>query len=267
MSTRYLFVDGGYLRKVIEQMTEESFGAGVSIQIDYVQLGHGFRKCFYYDCVGPRRKDESETAYAARVVSQRSEFSRIRMLDGWHVTEGVMVGEGARARQKQVDIQIAVDMLSHAHRRNMDELDFVAGDQDFKPLIEALVRDGMYVRLIYDPKHASEALVEAADAQRKITLYNIAELWATEAFRKAFPLPHRVSYIGRNQSLMRELLETGLAPFGPVELWRAGDVFTIVYPDKLNVNHVMHWTHPRRDFLQRIFAYMEGETTWTRVGA
>lgn len=263
MATRYLFVDGGYLREVARQFAEEFFGPEVVIAIDHARVGAGFRKCFYYDCPAPRRRGEAEADYAGRIANQRARFSSIRMLDGWHVTEGVMVGQGANARQKQIDIQIAVDMLSHSHRRNMDELDFIAGDQDFKPLLEALVRDGMYVRLIYEPKSASEALIESADAQRKINVYDVAYTWATDEFRKAYSLPNRVSYAPGPRRITGVLSETGAAPFGNVELWTTQTGFAIKHPDRINTSHSVHWTHHDKDFLKKVFAHMEGETTWT----
>ena len=51
---RYLFVDGGYLRKIAERFGREFFG-GAEPPIDYAALGSGFTKCFYYDCL-PRRE-------------------------------------------------------------------------------------------------------------------------------------------------------------------------------------------------------------------
>lgn len=265
MATRYLFVDGGYLRKVTHQFAEEFFGRDVTIPIDYARLGQGFRKCFYYDCVPPRRREEGEAEYGARVASQRAQFSSIRMLDDWHVTEGVMVGQGANARQKQVDIQIAVDMLSHSHRRNMDELDFIAGDQDFRPLLETLVRDGMYVRLIYELRSASEALIEAADAKRKITIYDMVS-WSNDAFSRSRPLPVKVSHSG---VVVRPpgsvLIENGTAPVGHVELWASSHVFTIEHADRLNPGNVMLWAHADRAFLKKVFANVGGETRWTPI--
>ena len=38
-------------------------------------------------------------------------------------------------------------MLSHAHRKNMHKTTLLTGDLDFKPLVDALVQDGMFVTL------------------------------------------------------------------------------------------------------------------------
>ncbi|MBD2254416.1 NYN domain-containing protein [Nostoc parmelioides] len=48
----------------------------------------------------------------------------------------------AKKEQKEIDIMIAVDMLTHSFQKNMDEATLLAGDLDFKPLIDALVLNG-----------------------------------------------------------------------------------------------------------------------------
>lgn len=56
-------------------------------------------------------------------------------------------------------------MLGHTYRRNMESAAFVAGDVDFRPLVEAVVTDGMYLSLFYEPRHTSPELIRAADAR------------------------------------------------------------------------------------------------------
>ena len=67
---RYLFVDGGYLRKVAEKFGGEFFGVD-ELPINYV-LGARFTKCFYYDCLPAQRGNEALHAYEARVSEQRA---------------------------------------------------------------------------------------------------------------------------------------------------------------------------------------------------
>lgn len=128
---RYLFIDGGYFRKVIERFGQRYFG-GSSVPVDYQLVdgkfvAYGFTKVFYYDCLAPQKNSESIREYTAGVARQEAHFRKLRSLDGWHVVEGVVKGTGGRARQKEVDIQIAVDMLTHSYRRNMHRVSFIAG--------------------------------------------------------------------------------------------------------------------------------------------
>ena len=160
----YLFIDGSYLSATIGKLSKE-FYSGRTIPIDFQKLAGGHTKSFYYDCIKPRRKKESEKDFLKREEDQQEQFNAIRMINGYHVYEGVTKGKVGQQRQKQVDVKIAVDMLSHSHRRNMHKATLLTGDLDFKPLVEALIDDGMYVTLWYDPSSTSKELMYTVDAR------------------------------------------------------------------------------------------------------
>lgn len=63
----YLFVDGGYMRKVIERSGKEIYN-DENILIDFRQLGGAYTKVFYYECMPCRKKDEPHDLYKERVV-------------------------------------------------------------------------------------------------------------------------------------------------------------------------------------------------------
>jgi hypothetical protein len=66
-------------------------------------------------------------------------------------------------RSKRVDITLATDMLTHAHRDNYDVAVLVAGDEDYVPLVEAVKAEGRRVALWFVPDGLSPALRAAAD--------------------------------------------------------------------------------------------------------
>lgn len=66
-------------------------------------------------------------------------------------------------RSKRVDITLATDMLSHAHRHNYDVAVLVAGDADYVPLVEAVKREGQQVALWFVKDGLSPALRGSAD--------------------------------------------------------------------------------------------------------
>jgi len=119
MTTSYLFVDGNYLQQRLDEFCTKWFGA--KARLDYTQLGREFTKVFYYDALPVKAQNETEDAFEARLKEKHDFFNYLRSLDGWHVHEGISKrSRGERARQKEVDILIAVDMLTHTHRKNMD---------------------------------------------------------------------------------------------------------------------------------------------------
>lgn len=214
----YLFVDGAYLTQAFEDLSGKWFG-GLELPINYSLLSHLHQKVFYYDCLPARKEGEAAEDFAIRKMPQERKFEMLRNLNGWHVNEGIAKHRKRQgAQQKEVDILIAVDMLSHTHRRNMDRLTFIAGDQDFCPLIEAVVREGMYVELFYDPTSVSRDLRNSADSTRRLGLYEAYELLEGK-FRDSHPLPIRSNSINPGVA-NAQIIKSGL---------REGQLFAYVF--------------------------------------
>ena len=64
---------------------------------------------------------------------------------------------------KQVDISLAVEMLSHAHRGNYDAAVLVAGDGDYVPLVDAVAAAGRRVFLWFVKDGLSAVLRRRVD--------------------------------------------------------------------------------------------------------
>jgi uncharacterized LabA/DUF88 family protein len=74
-------------------------------------------------------------------------------------------------RSKQVDITLATEMLTHAHRDNYDIAVLVSGDGDYVPLVEAVKAEGKRVALWALTSGLSLKLKKSADHY-----WNIGEL-------------------------------------------------------------------------------------------
>ena len=186
----YMFIDGGYLDQCLQKFFEY-WCAGDRPQINYSALAGGFRKVFYYDALPQKRKEESQDDFDSRHDAKVAFFDQLRAISGWHVHLGISkryIGE--KAQQKEVDVLLAVDMLSHTYRKNMSKITFLAGDQDFRPLLDAVVRDGMYVTLMYDKAHTSVDLINMADARRELDFYGYYSFLDSK-FLAAHPAPTR----------------------------------------------------------------------------
>jgi uncharacterized LabA/DUF88 family protein len=66
-------------------------------------------------------------------------------------------------RSKKVDISLATDMLTHAHRDNYDIAVLVSGDGDYVPLVEAVKYEGKRVVLWALSSGLSKELRASAD--------------------------------------------------------------------------------------------------------
>jgi uncharacterized LabA/DUF88 family protein len=156
------------LRATVQGISKRYLGQPDGVAVSFPELRREFAKVFYYDAVPAQDHKEEREAWIERIRPQTDEFAKIRALAGFHVQLGDLRGRAGNQRQKRVDVQIAVDMLLHTFRQNMERCTLLAGDVDFQPLIEALIREGMFVD-VWHPPQASPALLDAADGRTPLT--------------------------------------------------------------------------------------------------
>ena len=63
-------------------------------------------------------------------------------------------------------------MMEHALRGNMNKAVLLSGDKDFRPLVESLIRLGLFVEVVGDQNHISKDLIHSSDSHRKLTFKN-----------------------------------------------------------------------------------------------
>lgn len=185
--TEYLFIDGGCLREAVKSLSNDITGDPLALGPLFTNIGGSARKIFYYDAVSAQEFGETVPAYEARVQKEHDRFDAIQALDRFHVSLGEIKGRTGNRRQKQVDVRLAVDVLLHTFRSNMTRVTLFAGDGDFIPLVEALVREGMSVT-VWHPERANKALLNAADDRRPFMLANAHNLLTRDGARPAFAL-------------------------------------------------------------------------------
>ena len=168
----YAFIDGNYLHTNFKGLMAAFYD--VVPAIDYQRLAATLdaTRFFFYDAIDYSRSDgETDADYERRVADLEALHDHINSCPGFHVRDGHVRRSRRRGReQKGVDVQLAVDAMEHAARGNMQAAVLLAGDLDFEPLVNSLVRLGVRTRLVYVPQHTSKTLMRAADDIRKLTL-------------------------------------------------------------------------------------------------
>jgi uncharacterized LabA/DUF88 family protein len=262
LPTKYVFIDGAYLSAFAAKKGQDWFGR--SADIDYELLGKQLNgvRTFYYDCLPARSEDrESEPDFQRRLNERQEFFDSLRRLPGWHVSEGLAKWRKRKGTtQKEVDILIAVDMLTHTHRKNMEEITFIAGDLDFRPLVEAIVREGMYINLKYGLGSIAEELLDAVDFAEAITPFDLLAM-CTESFRRETPIPQISQKIGPPSGDILELgyrggklLATAYGPHPNDMLWK------ISLPLRADAERHYSDSDPAR--LKTIFEACHGVMEW-----
>ena len=270
--TTYLFIDGGYLRKLYDDTVNKWFkGKGVldlrSLRGEIDGPNPMPQKAFFYDCKDElKKKAETKDELAARVATQESYFDSIRELEGFHVRLGQLVGgTQRRRRQKEVDVLLAVDMMNHAARQNMARAVLVTGDRDFRPLVDSLIQLGVYVVVACEKRSGSSELMSSADHRLGLDFERLYH-WTTEATRKNYPWPKEIQAGWRPDGLkmqtMREV-ESSSAGAGELRIFEGDREFFLVF-DGIGVRRRLCYGHHDVEPLLLFFELRHGPVKWAK---
>jgi uncharacterized LabA/DUF88 family protein len=208
---QYAFIDSRHILMYYHEALHKWFPEPP--EIDFARLVNflGAGRSFYYDCIDNlRRPTESDADYEARLQVQYSYLNRVRKARGCHIRLGVLKGSQNRKvkRQKEIDVLIAVDMLTHAAQKNMSKAILVTGDQDLKPAVESLVQLGVFVELYGDAKHTSRELSWASSAYRKLTFDDYFHM-STESLLQKYPIPTKPAEIRQTSGSHSQIGKVG----------------------------------------------------------
>ena len=145
----------------------------------------------------------------------------------------------------------------------MERVTFIAGDQDFKPLVDAVVREGMFIELWYEERSVSKDLVCAADAQKKLDVYAV-HACLTKQLQKQYPLPRVLGDIGKAID-NAVLLESGVGEQEDVELYRVGDEYLILHTDQINQGYFTQTRFTGLVLLKKYYEAAYGKVVWSRA--
>lgn len=251
--TQYLFIDGACLRTTISEI-EKTYTSGRALTVDFGRLTERFDKVFYYDALPSKHDSENDDQFNTRLEQAKSFHDKLAGLDSFHVYEGDTRRSPSlrKQEQKKVDIMIAVDMLTHSFRRNMERATLLASDVDFKPLLDALVSEGMFVTLWYPPKRTNSDLIKSADRQEQLDVRAIHGALASSSVQ--FDIP-RLWYSGGKSD--GELIRTWQSNEGELGLYNSPGGLLVIAPKDARGMY-LHIEHPDmnllKTFSQDVFA-------------
>lgn len=212
----YVFIDGEYLRRRHHEAMRNFFGVDGEIDHSPIMRAAGASRVYFYDAIDyTRLLEEADSDWEARVTQRELSHACIRSLNGFHVRSG-SVRPGKRRGQKEVDVLLAVDMLVHGFNGSMSRAVLVAGDIDFRPVVEELVRHGVFVNVWYHRNSFAQELPGAADFGYEIRFRDLYE-WSTPAFKSSHRIPNQHRQDGDRPG---QLLKMGAIADCPVEVYR-----------------------------------------------
>lgn len=235
MDVKYLFIDGGCLRATLKNLSDRYFD-GRELRINYSSLKGSHLKAFYYDAIPAMKPNETDEEYVKRVQPRVALHEQIAKLPGYHIYEGDSRIRRKQVQQKEVDVMIAVDMLTHTFRGNMGRATFIASDVDFKPLLDALVREGMFVELIYPPTETSQNLVDAADERQPLSIDVIYRHLDKEC-RDMITLPMTGNTLKIDFDHSEASVIADDQPVGKVFYRRVGQAHSVYWDGPMSIDH------------------------------
>lgn len=121
-------------------------------------------RAFYYTSVKGAESERTAVRGALKELGFHPQVFEKKVRRGRADENGTQV-----LRSKQVDIQLATDLLSNAFRGNFDAAVLVAGDGDYVPLVEEVKRLGKLVFVYFFESVTSPELKLCADGFSDIT--------------------------------------------------------------------------------------------------
>jgi uncharacterized LabA/DUF88 family protein len=234
-NAEYVYIDGAYLRSRLEHYSKRYCG-GIPLRLDFHSFFQQFEKKYYYDCLPLKTDNESDDVFKSRSAEVQALFEELQRLPGFHVYQGKVAGEGGRARQKGVDVQLATHMLTHAFRGITRRATLVAGDADFTPLAEAVGAEGRYVTLWSHPKNTARDLIHSVDIYQPFEPQVFFDR-SKKDFKQGCPGP-QVWEGGLSLEPADVLVKNGRHGNGTVQLYENIGSALLVYSRELYLRHV-----------------------------
>jgi len=230
------------LRATVNKIGKRYFGQK-DLELNYRKVRGAHEKVFYYDAIPAAKDGESDAQYRTRVEPRKKLHDKIASQERYHVYEGDSRVRRKEIQQKKVDIMIAVDMLTHTVRGNMNQCTLIASDLDFKPLVDALVQEGMFVRLMYPPLDTAVELYSSADERIPLTIRSVYP-WLENSLQAqmrppSWSLESKVDFEGGDQ-----LAQLDHPHLGQVRLFKKGDAYSAVWDDLEWVGSYLRVSNP-----------------------
>jgi hypothetical protein len=135
----------------------------------------------------------------------------------------------------------------------MHKATLLSGDLDFKPLIDALVQEGMFVTLWYPPRETAKELIAAADSSVPLHIGDLHRSWVGTV---PFVMP-RISNEG-SRGDFAPIIKTWSIDGVEAKLYKAADSYVVALPDRIYPARVTYYEHLDFELLTGFLADAHG---------
>lgn len=155
MGTCAIYIDGGYLDKILQQ---DHPGARVDMEklARRIAQEDELLRAYYYHCL-PYQSDPPTDDERQRFGAKRRFIDAISHIPRFEVRLGKLQFQGTSEDsrpifvQKRVDMMMGVDMALLAVKHRVGRVALLTGDSDAIPAVEAVKPEGVVVTLVHGP--------------------------------------------------------------------------------------------------------------------
>lgn len=168
MDKAAIFIDGGYLGKVLKKYFAEpridflTLSSEICAEIQVSRL-----RTYFYDCMPLKREGNQHDTI---MYAEKQRFiANIERLPRFEVKKGRLQLIGTQFKQKMVDVLMSIDIVEKCCEKQIQHAILVAGDSDFVPAVKKAKDYGAIVHLYYHPAAVRDDLVNEIDELHLIT--------------------------------------------------------------------------------------------------
>jgi len=168
MEKAAVFIDGGYLNKVLKNYFSE---ADIDYEVFSEKLceiiGAKRLRTYFYHCLPIVRKGNEEDKL--RHAKMQKFIQKIKRLPRFEVKLGRLQLIGNRFKQKMVDVLMSLDIADISFEKHVEYIVLVAGDSDFVPAVKKAKEYGVIVHLFYHRNAIHNQILDEVDERHEIT--------------------------------------------------------------------------------------------------
>ena len=159
------FIDGGYFQNILKSFGEPR--VDFSKLVEFMRKGNPLLRAYYYNCHRLIREghEEEDRAYQ---VKQNGFFHSLSMIPQFECKFGKLkqytnqFGKDEFV-QKQVDVLMAIDVVTLSAKKLINHAKIIAGDSDLIPAVQVAKNEGVVVELFYLYGTADVELLKTVD--------------------------------------------------------------------------------------------------------
>ena len=167
MEKAAVFIDGGYLNKVLKNYFDEA-------DIDYEKFSQKLceiinakrLRTYYYHCMPLVREGNKEDEL--RHAKMQRFIQKLKRLPRFEVRLGKLQLIGNVFKQKMIDVLMSLDIADISFEKHVEHIIIVAGDSDFVPAIKKAKEYGAIVHLFYHEDSVHNQILDEVDERHEI---------------------------------------------------------------------------------------------------